>query len=295
MSRYFAFTGKPKPLNIPSLGPDRTFLIRDLTQADYEQVGVELFRHNIVPMSQESFRAHFINEIYEIYEEAAAEEKANLLDVYWQAEDIYNEAVARWSEQEEQRILDMQFGAPKREPAPRPEHTMHVRERARATALADDVRRQSRKLRDINIEMNTYALRQKEGMVRVVLVGWSGFETEFAQDDTLTITTDEAWEALKREIGQEAVGTLMKSVMAGEYVDPTERGNSDSPPVTTPGLTGSPEQSDASEPSAGTSTESSTSPAQPDASEATTKPLSVYTGPFGGNTLSTGGRPMGGK
>lgn len=275
MNQHFALTSAPLPLQFPDLGPDVTFWLRPMAQADYDTVGYELFRHNIMPMSQESFRAHFIEQIFVTYGDDQGEEFANMMDAHWQGQDIYNGQLQLWQAQEDQRLLDMANGAPRRPQAPLPEHPQSIRERAKASAFQDDFRRACRRLRDLTIEMQTYAVRQREGMARVVIEKWEGLQAPFSKPDG--IVTDESWTALRAEIGKEAIAKLCEMVLVFGTVTEEEKGNSDSPSESGSDPTGSPVPSDASDNSAGTSTESSTSPVQIDASEEITSTLSTST------------------
>ena len=287
MSKYFNFTGRPETVNLPGLTPDQKIFMRPITQSDHELIGLELFRHNIVPISQDAKRAKMVHELYAIFGEEVGDEKADILEEFWQAADLFDRAVDAWQLQEDQRLLDIQAGAPIRPQAPRPEHTMKMRRRAIAAEIVDDLYRQSEPLRDLHIESMSYEIRQREGMARILIAGWEGFEAQFAQDKNNVIVTPEAWRALKSELGPKLTERLVYAVVAGERVDETEVGNSGSQPDTEFDQTSSLEQSAVSDASGGTSTVSSTTPAPTDGSVQITAPSSTSISNYGGNTLTS--------
>ncbi len=266
-ANYFAASAIPLPLVVPA-APGATFFVPPMTQADYEAIGFELFRHNILPISQETFRAHFIEEIFRIHGDEQGEELANLMDEHWQAQDLYNNQVEEWKLQEEQRLLDWELGV-KKPQAMRPQHTQSVREKSKAAAFADDCRRASPKLRDLSVEMQQFNVVQREGMTRIVLCGWDGLTTPYRK--TGSIVPEETWYALKAEIGKDAVEQLLSKSMSMGSVDKTEKGNSASPPESESAQTGSPEQSEEPASSDGSSMASPTGPAPTEESVQTTK------------------------
>jgi len=263
---YFSASTTPQLLVLKA-APNIEFFVPPMTQSDYDQVGYELFRHNILPISQETFRANFIEEIFRLHGDEEGETYANLMDEHWQAQDLYNDQVANWQLQEDQRLLDWAAGV-KRPQAARPQHTQSVREKSRASAFADTLRRASPKLRDMTIEMQQFNRKQREGMTRIVLSGWQGASVPFVK--TGTIVPEETWEALKTEIGKDAVEELLNRTMSTGSVDATEKGNSDLPPESESGPTGSPEPSDVPVSSDGSLTTSSTGPAPTDGFGVTT-------------------------
>lgn len=243
MNQYFPVTAAPLPFTPKILGPDTAvvFLVKPLTQADMDRLGFELFRFNIVPVTTDTFRATMIDEIFEIYGEVEGEEKAALMDEFWQSEDLFSNQLADWDIAERDRLWDESRGAPKRPAAPVPQRTMPVRRRAKAQLFAEEVKSRSRRMRDLTIEMQSYEPRQREGITRLVLEGWSGVKTPFAKPDG--IVSEEAYEALKAEIGKPALAELHEFIMSLGSVDEDERGNSASPPESGSALTGSQEPS----------------------------------------------------
>lgn len=259
-------TAAPLPFKPPALGPDSpvTFLIRPQSQVDLDRLGYELFRHNIVPISNDDFRAAMIDEIFKMHPGDEGERRASLVDEHWQSDDLYRERIREWAAQEEQRVLDEANGAPRR-PAPEaPKPTMPLRQRNEATVIISEARRGSQRLRNLTVEQMTFESKQTEGMVRLVLMGWTGLEAECLFVDDMNgeggIVDDEVWRAVKREIGPIAVQQLITHVLRMGEVNEEERGNSDSLLENPSDQTGLPEPTGELASSDGTSTGSSTSP-----------------------------------
>src|SRR3546814_8874759 len=57
-----------------------------------EKLSTELFRRGCVPVEQGRMRAVLIDELYHLFDEAAADEKAGLLEQVWNADTAYNNA-----------------------------------------------------------------------------------------------------------------------------------------------------------------------------------------------------------
>jgi len=287
---HFSTSSAPMPVTLLALGAESqvVFLIHDMTPSDMDRLGYELFRHNIVPISQETFRATMVDEIFEVYGEEEGEPLADMMDGYWQSQDLYTEQMEDWRAQEEQRLLDEQTGSPKRAQAPVPTHTLGIRARSKAQLFAEQLRNRSRRIRDLTIEMQTYDLRQREGMARIVIEDWRGLATKFVKQDGFI--TEDAWRAVKAEVGGEGMNELYGKIFAKGAVTSTEEGNSDSPLDSTSPPNGSPEPSDGSESSGGTSAttesgpSSSTSLALPDGSDVTIAPSSNSTSAYDGGT-----------
>jgi hypothetical protein len=256
----------PKSLDTGSPATDPTFLIKPMTQEDFDRLGFELFRHNVSPVTQDTFRATLIEEVFNLYGDVEGEEKANLLDEYWQGEDLINMQIGDWQAREQERLWDQSRGAPRRDPEPPPVRTVSIRRRSAASLFAEEVKNRSMKIRDLTIEMQSYEPRQRDGITRLVIEGWSGLETKFAKTDG--IVPKDVFEALRREIGKEALAEIHTFIMSLGNIGETEAGNSDLPLENESDQTGSQEQSGASASSdgpstSGAATNNSTSPGSP--------------------------------
>ncbi len=291
---HISLTDRPLPFKPVCLGADSQieFLVKPLTTAEFDALGFELFRFNIAPVTQDSFRATMIDELFEIYGDADGEAKADLLDGFWQSEDIFNQQLAEWQVQDGQRMFDEAHGAAKRNPDPLPTYTMPVRQRARAQLLAEELRIKSRRMRDLTIEMQTYPKRQAEGIARLVICGWTGLKTKFVKDQE--IVPLETFEALKAEVGKAAMMELDHFISSLNTVTAAERGNSDSLLDSEFDPTGSPALSDGSASSDGNSTVSTSGPTPPSGSGATTGPSSSAFSAADGASPKTGERQTAG-
>lgn len=299
MTQHFPVTAAPLPFTPKLLATgaadEPVFQIKPLTQADMDRLGFELFRFNIVPITTDTFRATMIDEIFEICGDVEGEEKAALMDEFWQGEDLFSNQLSEWQIAEQDRLWDQSRGAPPRPAAPMPERTVPVRRRAKAQLFAEELKARSRRLRDLTIEMQSFEPRQREGITRLVLEGWSGLKTPFAKPDG--IVPDETYQALKAEIGKAALAELHNFIMSLGNVDEDERGNSDSPLENESDPTGSPTPSSELEDSAGPSPAASAEPNEPGipipASESakTTEPSSTSTSAASGEIQSTGDTP----
>src|SRR3546814_5771535 len=89
-------------------------------------------------------RAVLIDELYHLFDEAAADEKAGLLEQVWNADPAYNNAVGLWMDQERQRLLDIANGAPEYPAAKHPVPDVSIRIQSRAQLIRDEVMDRSR-------------------------------------------------------------------------------------------------------------------------------------------------------
>ncbi len=254
MTQHIPTTDAALPFTPKILGPDSpvVFLVKPMTQADFDRLGFELFRHNISPVTQDTFRATMIDEIFKIYGDVDGEEKANLMDEFWQGEDIWNVQIEEWKLREQERLWDQSRGAPRRDPEPPPARTVPIRRRTEAQLFAEEVKNSSRRMRDLTIDMQSYEPRQREGITRLVVEGWSGTKTPFSKPEG--IVPDDVYQQLKAELGKEALAELHLFVMSLGNVDAVEAGNSDLPLESGSDQTGLPAPSGASATSDGPST-----------------------------------------
>lgn len=290
-SVYFHLTNAPVEFVPAALSETKArFLIIPPTEAELEMLGYELFRHNISPITTDTFRATMIEELFNVYGEAKGEEYANLIDEYWQSEDIFRKQDERWALQEDARLWDLSNGAPVRPAAPLPKYTLSIRKRSQALNISDDLREKSDTLRDLTVKMQTYNLRQRAALPRLIVAGWSGLSTQFAKENG--IIPQDVYAALAKEIGREAVSQLEAHITDLCAVSDVERGNSELPLGTGSDPTSSPEQSGASEASDGTLTKSNTSPAPPLESAPITAASSTSISPLTGQTLPIDPSPM---
>lgn len=270
--------------------------IRIPTPSERDTLGGRLFELGLSPVSDETIRAHMVDELYKIdwaadageqllatlttpderaaYNEKIAEEKAEFLDSYWSRQELDNQVTADWLEKEQQRLLDQQEGAPAREPTPMPNKLIKLRDHSRGQIMVNDIIARSERVRSLSAQRGDYARRQAELMVRLQLMTLTptdkaafkeaeketGVEVKLERGDDGLITVD-AIDALREFIGNTAWGELVERVDGHYSLRETERKNSVSPPVKPSDQTGSQERSGDSANSGGESTASLTGPA----------------------------------
>ena len=301
MKQHISVTAEPLPFTPKILAtgkPDEpVFLVTPMTQADYDRLGFELFRHNISPITQDTFRATIVDEAFNLFGDVEGEEVANLLDELWQAEDMLSGMLEEWRLREEARLWSQENGAPASDPLEMPRHPMPMRRRVKAQLKTDEIGRTSRRIRDLTIEMQSYEAKQRDGIARLVISGWRGLKVQHSIVDG--IIPEAVFEELKAEIGKEAMAELNLFVMSLGAIDGVERGNSDSPPGSEPDQTGSPQPSGASESSDGNSTSeagespssSNTASTPGSGSDETTAPSSNSTTDATGASPTSGSSP----
>src|SRR3546814_16785486 len=100
-----------------------------------EKLSTELFRRGGVPVEQGRMRAVLIEELYHLFDAAAADEKAGLLEQVWNADTAYNNAVGLWMDKERTRLLDIANRAQEKQPATHRAPDDAIRSQSRATHI----------------------------------------------------------------------------------------------------------------------------------------------------------------
>jgi len=280
----FVFSAKPRPFS-PASFEGVVLLIPQPSLMEQEDIGIELFRHNITPITDESFRAQLIREIFNVVDDdAQAEEYANMVEEMWLADQVHGDAVNIWQAQEDQRLLDIKNGMPEADlpQDPLPAHTMGRKRRSQALIFMDEMREKSQRVRDLTVEKMSYAKRQLRGTARIMIQDWDGVKAQCERKDG--IVTAESYQALMQEIGRQAVAEIEQHCIELTVVSGRERGNSDSPLDTESDLNGSPKQIEGSDSSGGNSTTSPTGPTPDSTSEKTTDESSASTSASDGAT-----------
>src|SRR3546814_19063581 len=91
--KNFALSSTSSTYTPPSLeGRGISFILREPNEDEMEKLSTELFRRGCVPVEQGRMRAVLIDELYHLFDEAAADEKAGLLEPVWNADTAYNNA-----------------------------------------------------------------------------------------------------------------------------------------------------------------------------------------------------------
>ena len=222
---HISTTTNPMPFTPKCLGDDSqvVFWVAPPSQADVDALGSRLFMHNIAPISTDTFRAIMIDEIFKIHGDERGEDHANLMDEFWQSEDLHRDQLGEWRLQEAERLFDIAQGAPQRDADPVPVKTMSLRRRTRAQLFSEEMRAASVVIRQKTIDLNDHDQKTQDGITRLLLTGWSGVETPFEKPDG--IVDAGRFSAVKFEIGAAAIAELHQFVAGLLRVDGTERGN----------------------------------------------------------------------
>src|SRR3546814_17768946 len=117
-------------------------------------------------------RAVLIDELYHLFDEAAADEKAGLLEQVWNADTAYNNAVGLWMDQERQRLLDIANGAPEYPAAKHPVPDVSIRIQSRAQLIRDAAMDRSQRFKELPIQRSEESRVGKECVGRIRARWW---------------------------------------------------------------------------------------------------------------------------
>lgn len=256
----------------PTLGK-AVFHITLPTFQERDEIGVLIYRMGVRQVSNQNIRSLMVSELYEIYDEETADETARFLESHWQLSEQDQLDINLWTEQEIQRLADIDADAdPKLIPPakPKPELRTTVRNRARVDMIVQDIVDRSQRTRDKLADQQMYDTRFRNITVRIQLGkgGWTGLKTvpEFEESLGTRVVTAASLEALRGELAAVPVSWIeLAEACADSYdVSETERKNSDSPPLNGSPPDGSSSESAASEANGGSSTGSNTGQAPAD-------------------------------
>jgi len=266
----------PKPM---------TFVLQVPTTVEREQINSRLISLGLSQVTQERMRATMIDELFyqdwgkgsDAENEAEAENLANFLDSVWLRQEAHDVAIARWQEQEVERVRDEADGAPPRPSAEMPPKIIGVREAAKSTLLVETMMAQSQKLRDLAAQASDFNRMNALLLVRANVLGGSNIPIELARDP-LTKALPESQALALREAMDDASWHDLVGKIDGMYrLDGGEEKNFDWPPERPLPQDGSIEPSDDSANSDGSSTSSSTTLPLGGVSATIIEPSSAYT------------------
>lgn len=286
MKQYIPLSALRRTFTPPSLEADKpkvspVLILREPTETETDVLGMELFRRNVAPVSQETIRATMIDEIYNLYavpvegggvDESAADEKASLLEEVWQHEGAFQAAVQLWQDQEIQRRRDKAAGVAVPEPDDFPVNACPVRTKAKSQLLIDDVTQRSIRIRDLIVQQNSYEYAQRRMMSRLYILDWKnlGPKPEYVEGEEGECLTEASLDRLWKEIGPVARREVEQEIERSFDLGEEERKNSDSPVGSGREASGSPQPSDDSANNDGSSTASSSEATRDAASDQTT-------------------------
>jgi len=227
------------------------------TSLERDTISSLLFELGVVQVTRETVRNIILEECFSLYGDEKGEELALFLEGFWVQQELFEDKVAFWQEQERQRLLDEFHGGKKRDPIPMPEHDSSVRDRMRAKREVDTIIEKSQLVRRKLGEQTSYSQVNGTMLVRLHCRGWQGFETQReaiapAADGSgfppAEILTEECTALFREELGHEAWQQLVVEIDGQYGLKAAEVGNSDSPPENgskSDGSTAGGEESDA--------------------------------------------------
>jgi hypothetical protein len=286
MKQYISLSALRRPFTPPSLEAEKpkvspVIILREPTETESDVLGMELFRRNVAPVSQETIRATMVDEIYNLYskpieggglDESAADEKAGLLEEVWQHEGAYQAHVQLWQEQEIQRRKDKAAGAEVPEAEEFPVNACPMRTKAKSQLLIDDVTARSQRIRDLIVQQNSYEIVQRRMMSRLYIIDWKnlGPKPEYVEGEEGECLTEASLDRLWKELGPLGRREVEHEIERSFDLNEEERKNSDLPAGSGLEEIGSPQPSGAPANSDGSSIKSSSTPTPAAASEVTT-------------------------
>lgn len=269
-----------------AIGNSPVFVIKVPTAIEREQINVRLVEMGLTTISDEQVRASLIETIYEVDWcselqradldlETYRDQTASELESFWQRQRVQSQAMAEWSEQATERLLDMFNGAPRTDWEEPPVRVVSVREEAKMQLLVDRLMEEPR-MRRILARKLDFSRRNAMIIVRIHLRAVDGLGIDPVPDPFTDALSEQSAaavrEALEQRYGRERGDRAWLELVAfidGLYVlEDFERGNFDSPLAKRPDPTGSPEPSGDTSINGGNSTGSDTGPAR-DAGSAT--------------------------
>lgn len=261
------------------------FVLQVPTTVEREQINSRLITLGLRQVTNEQMRATMIEELFHHdwekgspeANEAHAEELANFLDSAWLRQETYDAAVARWQEQEVERLLDEGDGAPARPPAEMPIKLISVRETARMNLLVDEMMNASPRLRKLAADSQDFARQNSLLLVRAHILAATNVKASLERDPVINALPLGQALALREEMDDRSWADLVGTIDRMYVVDGHEEKNSDSPLEKPSGPSGSPALIASTESSDGSLTSSSSTPAQDVGSATIIDPLSAST------------------
>lgn len=263
------------------------FTLKIPTSIERDQINSRLIRLGLSNVSQQHMRATMIEELFEMdwgkgskeANEAEAEDIANFLDGCWQRQEVHDNAIGAWEEQERERIMDEAYGAPARERAPLPPKIITVRELARMHLLVDRVMSESQRMRDLTAKATDFNRANSVLLFRIhvkaVRRGSESLPIEW--DQALDVMTEQSFAQIREALDDVTWNDVVTHINNLYVLNGYEEKNSGSPLEKLPDQTGLAEQSGATGANGGNSTTSSITPVPADASATIIEQSSVST------------------
>lgn len=262
-----------------------TGLEKDMLQSLFITLGVQ-------QTSDSLMRAVMIDDLYNHYDAEEADRRANLLDSFWQLQEVEAKAMMLWEEREIERLLDQQGGAPEIDAEVKPPSLLSPRHKAQADIYTNEMLEKSERLRDMVKKNLQFQSLQNITLVRLhvrstfKMPDFASTPLEFEEGDKML--TLESAHRIRNTLEDDDWRDLVREIDGLYALSSSAEKNSVSLPEKPRVPTGSPEPSAASESSDGSLTGSSTEPAPAEGSETTTGLSSHITSAPVDQTLSPG-------
>lgn len=257
------------------------------TLLERETIGSLMFELGVVQVSLETVRNVVLEQALEIYGDDKGEEIATFLETFWLQQQVFEDKVQLWQQQERQRVLDEWNDPSKvRDPYPMPEQDSPLRDRLRAKREIDQLIERSPLLRRTLGQQTDYGRQNTTMLIRVHCRGWEGLKTQreaigadqhggFPAADLLT---EDCTSQLREELGETAWLELAAEIDGQYALSAEEVGNFASPPAPPSSIAGSAEPGEApnggNSPGTNTEIQSSSAPAPSAESGQITEPSS---------------------
>jgi hypothetical protein len=150
-----------------------TFFIRVPTFAIRDKMAAILFQRGLIPATVPMGRAILIDALFELYDEAQAEEEAAFLEGFWTKAEIHDELTQAWQIREAQRIFDLGMGVKKDLPQePIPQAPFSMREQARQARIISDALDRHERYRSFQARFMVSQQEEEDMTIRLFLKGW---------------------------------------------------------------------------------------------------------------------------
>jgi hypothetical protein len=278
MSNLIPLTGMSLTEFVPSAFKEQsnppTFFIRVPTFAIRDKMSAVLFQRGLIPVTTAMSRAILVNALYELYDEAEAEDHATFLEGYWTKADVHDELLQGWQIREAQRLFDLQMGVTKPLPQePLPPAPFGMRDQARNGSIIANALDNHEGYRAYQARNMVQREEEEEFTVQLFIDGWKNCGDAEPVRDGLDKLTPESIERLRQWFAEQAAPDAwdeVKKAVMNQFGAPGRlEKNSDSPPGTNSSQSGSQTSSGDLGTSDGNSMTSSITPIRDTKSQAT--------------------------
>lgn len=155
-----------------------TFFIRVPTFAMRDKMAALLFQRGMIPATMSQSRGILIDALYDLYDEATADDHAAFLESYWTRSEVHEELIGAWQIREAQRLFDVAMGADKQRPElkdaePIPPAPFTMREQARQASIVTYVLDNHERYRAYQARFMVQKEEEEEMLLRLFVDHWT--------------------------------------------------------------------------------------------------------------------------